>query len=100
MNLIAAVKSGYRFRRKAWLEAAGWHTVSGGEIVDDLGAYYPVDADDLLADDWEIEPPTPVLCMSESPHPTLSIHVCSKLSPGDWYLNHQGARCLFCGEPL
>jgi hypothetical protein len=49
MNLIEAIKSGRRFRRKIW--SSRWEELSG---EDSQFLNLPVQA--ILADDWEVEP--------------------------------------------
>jgi hypothetical protein len=45
MNLVEAVKTGKRFKRKDWTETE-WMTSDGR---------FTVDAETLTADDWEVE---------------------------------------------
>jgi hypothetical protein len=46
MNLVEAVKTGKRFKRKDWTETE-WMSADGR---------FTVDAETLTADDWEVEP--------------------------------------------
>lgn len=57
MNLIEALKTGRRIRRKSWIYEAGgideWMPANP-----DMYAFvdWGMDGEDVLADDWEIEP--------------------------------------------
>ena len=47
MNIIEAVKSGRRFRRKGWdPDHQNWHSYMADIMVDNT---------DVIADDWEVE---------------------------------------------
>lgn len=54
MNLIEAIKSGKRFRRKSWTSPKNWLTEKG-ELNLNHCLELPIDA--IIAGDWEVEQP-------------------------------------------
>ena len=52
MNIIEAIKSGKRFRRKSWTSPKNWLTAK-----DELTLNHCLDlpVDSIIADDWEVE---------------------------------------------
>lgn len=55
MNIIEAIKTGKRIKRKAWKDFFG---IDKGEFsidVEDTGIVPAISARDIVADDWEIE---------------------------------------------
>ena len=53
MNIQEAILSNRRIKRPSHAE---WVRVEGSRIIDDNGVRCVPSVDDLLADDWEIEP--------------------------------------------
>lgn len=53
MNLIEAVKSGRPFKRPDW---DFYHKLHELEVETDLSTYFDLNAEELLADDYELEP--------------------------------------------
>ena len=52
MNIIEAIKSGRRFRRKSWT-SRDWLTTEREKHVNEYRLDLPIEA--LIADDWEVE---------------------------------------------
>ena len=52
MNIIEAIKSGKRFRRKSWTSPKNWLTEKG-ELA--LNHWLDLPVDSIIADDWEVE---------------------------------------------
>lgn len=51
MNIIEAIKSGKRFKRKSW---ESWLTTEKEKNVSEYRFDLPLEA--IIADDWEVEP--------------------------------------------
>jgi hypothetical protein len=61
VNIIEAIKSGKRFRRKSWTSPKNWLTEKG-ELA--LNHWLDLPVDSIIADDWEVES-EPVLITRE-----------------------------------
>lgn len=63
MNIIDAVKSGKRFKRKTYINWA--YVTRIGEINNEHGAPIYIDSEEILAEDWEVEEETVTITKSQ-----------------------------------